>query len=160
MRKALEAYYDAGFLRIADSHDEGGMGMPETIAFSCNEIFTAASLSFFTYPILGHGNATLLRNFGTDGQRSLYLDNILSGRWGGTMCLTEPGAGSDVGALRTKATRLPDGSFPSVDRRRYLERRRRHLRKHHTFRARAHRGRSGRDEGHIAFHRSQVPGAP
>jgi len=111
MRKALEAYYDAGFLRIADSHDEGGMGMPETIAFSCNEIFTAASLSFFTYPILGHGNATLLRNFGTDGQRSLYLDNILSGRWGGTMCLTEPGAGSDVGALRTRATRLPDGSF-------------------------------------------------
>ncbi len=111
MRKALAAYYDAGFLRIADSHDEGGMGMPETIAFSCNEIFTAASLSFFTYPILGHGNATLLRNFGTDGQRSLYLDNILSGRWGGTMCLTEPGAGSDVGALRTKATRLPDGSF-------------------------------------------------
>ncbi|MGV7929203.1 MAG: acyl-CoA dehydrogenase [Spirochaetota bacterium] len=111
MRKALAAYYDAGFLRIADSHDEGGMGMPETIAFSCNEIFTAASLSFFTYPILGHGNATLLRNFGTDGQRSLYLDNILSGRWGGTMCLTEPGAGSDVGALRTRATRLPDGSF-------------------------------------------------
>lgn len=111
MRKALAAYYDAGFLRIADSHDESGMGMPEVIAFSCNEIFTAASLSFFTYPILGHGNATLLRNFGTDGQRSLYLDNILSGRWGGTMCLTEPGAGSDVGALRTKATRLPDGSF-------------------------------------------------
>ncbi len=111
MKKALAAYYDAGFLRMADSHDEGGMGMPEAIAFACNEIFTAASLSFFTYPILGHGNATLLRNFGTDEQRALYLDNILSGRWGGTMCLTEPGAGSDVGALRTKATRLPDGSY-------------------------------------------------
>jgi len=111
MKKALAAYYDAGFLRISDSHDEGGMGMPETIAFACNEIFTAASLSFFTYPILGHGNATLLRNFGTDEQRTLYMENILSGRWGGSMCLTEPGAGSDVGALRTRATRLPDGSY-------------------------------------------------
>ncbi|MDI9424185.1 MAG: acyl-CoA dehydrogenase family protein, partial [Spirochaetota bacterium] len=111
MKKALSAYYEAGFLRIADSHDEGGMGMPETIAFSCNEIFTAASMSFFTYPILGHGNATLLRNFGTDEQRALYMENILSGRWGGSMCLTEPGAGSDVGALRTKAARLSDGSF-------------------------------------------------
>ncbi len=111
MKKALSAYYEAGFLRIADSHDEGGMGMPETIAFSCNEIFTAASMSFFTYPILGHGNATLLRNFGTDEQRALYMENILSGRWGGSMCLTEPGAGSDVGALRTQAARLSDGSF-------------------------------------------------
>ncbi len=120
MKKALAAYYDAGFLRIADSHDEGGMGMPETIAFSCNEIFTAASLSFFTYPILGHGNATLLRNFGTDEQRALYLENILSGHWGGTMCLTEPGAGSDVGALLTKATRLPDGGFRISGRKTFI----------------------------------------
>ncbi len=111
IKAAFNAYRDAGFTGAADDPAIGGMGLPEIIAYSCNEMFTAGSLSFYTYPLLGHGNATLLKRFGSDTQKRVYLKNLVTGRWGGTMCLTEPGAGSDVGALTTKAVRHPDGTY-------------------------------------------------
>lgn len=111
IKAAFNAYRDAGFTGAADDPAIGGMGLPEIIAYSCNEMFTAGSLSFYTYPLLGHGNATLLKRFGSDTQKRGYLKNLVTGRWGGTMCLTEPGAGSDVGALTTKAVRHSDGTY-------------------------------------------------
>jgi hypothetical protein len=63
------------------------------------------------YPGLTHGAATLIQHHGTEEQKNKYMLKMYEGRWGGTMCLTEPGAGSDVGALKTSAKRLPDGKF-------------------------------------------------
>jgi alkylation response protein AidB-like acyl-CoA dehydrogenase len=110
-KAAYKAYVDAGFTNITGDPDEGGMGMPVTIGHACEEYFSAANGSLLGYPGLTHGAADLIKNFGTDEQKRLYLGKMYSGKWGGTMCLTEPNAGSDVGALRTKAVRREDGTY-------------------------------------------------
>jgi alkylation response protein AidB-like acyl-CoA dehydrogenase len=107
----LRKYNEAGFVGMIEDPEIGGMGMPGAIAIAVNEIFTSASLSFTTYPGLSHGAAALIENFGTDEQKKVYLEKMLSGQWGGTMCLTEPEAGSDVGNLKTKAIPQPDGTY-------------------------------------------------
>jgi len=61
--------------------------------------------------MLNHGAAIMIQNYGNEEQKKLYVPRILSGEWGGTMCLTEPEAGSDVGALKSKALRQPDGTY-------------------------------------------------
>lgn len=110
-KPALKAYHEAGFIGIPEDPEIGGMGMPACIAMAANEIFTAASLAFTVYPGLSHGAAMLIDTFGTEEQRKLYIPKMLSGEWGGTMCLTEPEAGSDVGNLKTKAVKQPDGAY-------------------------------------------------
>ena len=96
---------------MCEDVDMGGMGMPITIYEACNELFMAASVSMMMYPGLGHGAMMLIHNFGSEEQKKTYIGKMISGKWGGTMCLTEPDAGSDVGALKTKAVRLPDGTY-------------------------------------------------
>ncbi len=110
-KPALDAYHDAGFVSLAQPPEIDGMGMPELIYWVCTEYFSAASLSFPMYPELTIGAANLIKNFGTDDQKKTYLSEMMAGKWGGTMCLTEPQAGSDVGALRTKAVKQPDGTY-------------------------------------------------
>jgi alkylation response protein AidB-like acyl-CoA dehydrogenase len=75
------------------------------------EFMFAANFAFLTYPGLTHGSARLIEQYGTEEQKKKYMYNMYGGKWTGTMCLTEPGAGSDVGALKTSAKRLPDGTF-------------------------------------------------
>ncbi|HOQ13233.1 MAG TPA: acyl-CoA dehydrogenase [Spirochaetota bacterium] len=110
-RDGIKAYYDAGFGSIYDNQHIGGMGMPYAIAMACIEFIMAANYSLFMYPGLSHGAMELIEEYGTPEQWKLYGEKILTGEWGGTMCLTEPDAGSDVGALKTKAIRQPDGTF-------------------------------------------------
>ncbi|MCP4132297.1 MAG: acyl-CoA dehydrogenase [bacterium] len=107
----LDAYYEAGFLTISDEEEIGGMGMPFSIGATCTEMFIAASLAQTIYPGLAHGALLLIETFGTEEMKKLYCDKIRSGKWGGTMCLTEPEAGSDVGALKTKAVKQEDGTY-------------------------------------------------
>jgi len=111
LKPALDAYNAAGFVAINEDIDLGGMGMPVSIGMSCNEIFTAASLAFTSYPTLSRGAAELIETFGSDDLKDVYLEKMLTGQWGGTMCLTEPDAGSDVGALKTKAIPGDDGTY-------------------------------------------------
>ncbi len=108
---ALDAFYEAGFGGMDISEEWGGMGIPQVISWACNEYFCAANYPLLMYPGLTHGAAELIEAFGTEEQKHMYLANMYSGKWGGTMCLTEPDAGSDVGALKTKAVRQPDGTF-------------------------------------------------
>lgn len=110
-KPAYRAYVDAGFLNITGDPDDGGMGMPLAIGNACEEFFSAGNGSLLGYPGLTHGAAELIKAFGTEEQKRLYLEKMYSGTWCGTMCLTEPNAGSDVGALRTKAVRQPDGTY-------------------------------------------------
>jgi alkylation response protein AidB-like acyl-CoA dehydrogenase len=108
---ALKAYYEGGFMGMADDPHHGGMGMPNAITWACYEYFMAANYPIVMYPGLTHGAMELIHAFGTEEQIHTYCDKMMSGEWGGTMCLTEPDAGSDVGALKTKAVKQKDGTF-------------------------------------------------
>ena len=108
----LKAYYEAGFLGLATDPKWGGMGMPHAIYWCVNDFFTAASCSFTMFPMLAIGACNMYINFLPDTPwKKVLVEKMLSGEWGGTMCLTEPDAGSDVGALKTKATKNPDGTY-------------------------------------------------
>ncbi|MCX7677796.1 MAG: acyl-CoA dehydrogenase [Spirochaetes bacterium] len=110
-KPALDAFHEAGFLNVIDPVEKGGMGMPYAVGIACNEIFSAGCMAMLMYPGLSHGAMLLIENFGTEEQKKLFIPNMQTGKWGGTMCLTEPEAGSDVGALKTKAVKLPDGTY-------------------------------------------------
>ncbi len=110
-KPALKAFNEAGFVSLSNDQEIGGMGMPDSIAQCCTEYFTAASVAFSMYPALTIGSMNLVKNFGTDEMKEKFLSKMVYGEWGGTMCLTEPDAGSDVGALKTKAVKQDDGTY-------------------------------------------------
>ena len=107
----FKKYCEAGWLNPMDSPDVGGQGIPYSVGFSIMELFGAANYAFCMYPGLTHGAAGLIHSFGTEEQKNKYMYKLFSGEWTGTMCLTEPGAGSDVGALKTTAKKLADGKY-------------------------------------------------
>ncbi|HMA85292.1 MAG TPA: acyl-CoA dehydrogenase, partial [Desulfosalsimonadaceae bacterium] len=86
-------------------------GMPKTVSLAANEYFYGANPAFMLYHGLTHGAAQLIETFGTDQQKQAYLKKLYSGEWSGTMLLTEPNAGSDVGALETTAVKNDDGTY-------------------------------------------------
>ncbi|HUN54878.1 MAG TPA: acyl-CoA dehydrogenase [Smithella sp.] len=110
-REPYKAFCEAGWLNPMDSPEVGGQGIPAAVGFSNLELFGAASYALMMYPGLTHGAAGLIHTYGNEEQKKKYMHRLFSGEWSGTMCLTEPGAGSDVGALRTTAKRLPDGKY-------------------------------------------------
>jgi alkylation response protein AidB-like acyl-CoA dehydrogenase len=96
---------------MVDDPEWGGQGMPRSIASATMEYFNGANYPFMMYPGLTHGAGKLVEEFGTDDQKRIFLKKMYTGEWAGTMLLTEPGAGSDVGALTTTAKRNDDGTF-------------------------------------------------
>jgi hypothetical protein len=107
----FKKYVEAGWLCSTESPDVGGQGLPLVVRSACLEFMFAANSPFLMYPGLTHGAAHLIEQYGTEEQKNKYMYNMYGGRWTGTMCLTEPGAGSDVGALKTSAKKLPGGTF-------------------------------------------------
>jgi alkylation response protein AidB-like acyl-CoA dehydrogenase len=110
-KPGYKALAEAGFISLQDDPEIGGAGMPIAISTSCFEYFVAGNGPLAGYASLTHGAADLITNFGTDEQKALYLEKMLTGQWTGTMCLTEPDAGSDVGALKSKAVKQSDGTY-------------------------------------------------
>ncbi len=102
---------EGGWLAMSDPQEVGGQGLPIVVGQPCVEMMGAANWSLLMYPGLTHGAALLLEKYGTPELREIYMEKMFSGEWGGTMCLTEPGAGSDVGNLRTRAVRNSDGTY-------------------------------------------------
>ncbi|MBU2645398.1 acyl-CoA dehydrogenase [bacterium] len=110
--KVYELYREGEWLAMSDDPDEcGGGGMPHTLSLVANEFFIGGNLSFMLYNGLTHGAAKLVEHFGTEQQKQLFLKRMMSGEWAGTMLLTEPEAGSDVGALTTSAKKNDDGTY-------------------------------------------------
>ncbi len=109
--KAYKLYCEGEWLAMCDDPDFGGQGMPRSLATAAGELFVGANCAFQMYPGLTHGAGKLVEEFGTHAQKQTYLKNMFTGKWAGTMCLTEPEAGSDVGNLSTTATRNEDGTF-------------------------------------------------
>ena len=89
----------------------GGQGAPSFVALASVEYFMAANWPLFTYAGLGCSTANMIQNYGTPEQIEMYVKKLVSGKWGGTMLLTEPSAGSDVGAIETLAVKNEDGSY-------------------------------------------------
>ena len=112
--KVYQAYCEGEWLAMSDDPDWGGQGMPRAVGLAANEYFFGACNSFMLYQMLSHGAARLVESFGTDVQKNLCLKNMFSGKWSGTMLLTEPSAGSDVGALETVAYPQGDGTYKIV----------------------------------------------
>jgi alkylation response protein AidB-like acyl-CoA dehydrogenase len=104
-------FVEAGWLCAHKAPEVGGQGMPLSAYSACFEYFDAANFAFIMYPGLTQGAAALIEHHGTEEQKNKYMFRMYAGEWTGTMCLTEPGAGTDVGAVRTTAKRLPDGTF-------------------------------------------------
>eukprot|EP00767_Chilomastix_cuspidata_P006956 gnl/Chilomastix_cuspidata/7466.p1 GENE.gnl/Chilomastix_cuspidata/7466~~gnl/Chilomastix_cuspidata/7466.p1 ORF type:complete len:602 (+),score=22.40 gnl/Chilomastix_cuspidata/7466:1432-3237(+) len=109
--KVYKNYCEGGWLSMSDKTEWGGQGMPEIVSKGANEYFYGACNSFMLYNMLSHGAARLIESFGTEQQKKEALKNMYSGKWSGTMLLTEPDAGSDVGALTTSAKRNDDGTY-------------------------------------------------
>src|SRR5215475_2338447 len=109
-----EAYRDwsaAGWNGISGPTDWGGQGLPHAINSACIEMWNSAAMAFGIGVVLTMGAIDTLEAHGTDHLKKTYLPKLVSGEWMGTMQLTEPQAGSDVGALRTKAERAGDGTY-------------------------------------------------
>ncbi|MGB5422632.1 MAG: acyl-CoA dehydrogenase family protein, partial [Desulfobacterales bacterium] len=110
-KKVYETYREGEWVAMTESIDWGGQGMPRTVALAASEYFIGANLAFMMYPGLTHGAGRLIETFGTAEQKEFFVKKLYTGQWCGTMLLTEPEAGSDVGALTTTASKNDDGTY-------------------------------------------------
>jgi len=110
-REAYQEFVQSGWLTQSDDPELGGQGLPEIIKFATHEMFLAANFPFMCFVNLTHDAAKLIELFGDDGQKATYIEKMYGGDWTGTMALTEAGAGSDVGAIKTRARLAEDGTY-------------------------------------------------
>lgn len=110
-KEAYTAWAAAGWNGLVAPADWGGQDLPHALNAACVEMWNSASMAFGIGPVLTMAAIDALAAYGSEELKQLYLGKLVSGEWMGTMQLTEPQAGSDVGALRTKATRADDGSY-------------------------------------------------
>ncbi|AKZ64163.1 acyl-CoA dehydrogenase [Herbaspirillum hiltneri N3] len=110
-KEAFRQFGEAGWQGVQHPVEFGGQGLPKLVATPCIEMLNSANLSFALCPLLTDGTIEALMTAGTEEQKSTYLTNFISGKWTGTMNLTEPQAGSDLALVRTRAVPQDDGTF-------------------------------------------------
>ncbi|HSS07592.1 MAG TPA: acyl-CoA dehydrogenase family protein, partial [Rhodanobacteraceae bacterium] len=110
-KKAYEQYVENGWSGLTSPAAFGGQAMPQVLGCAVKEMLDSANLSWGNYPLLSHGATEALLHHGDDWQREVFLKPIVEGRWTGTMCLTEPQCGTDLGLLKTKAEPAADGGY-------------------------------------------------
>ncbi|MCF8168163.1 MAG: acyl-CoA dehydrogenase [Rhodoferax sp.] len=110
-KEAFKQFAEGGWQGLQHPLDFGGQGLPKTIGAACGEMQNSANMSFALCPLLSDGAIEALLTAGSDELKASYLGNLVAGKWTGTMNLTEPQAGSDLAAVRTRAEPEPDGSF-------------------------------------------------
>ncbi|NQW09246.1 MAG: acyl-CoA dehydrogenase [Alphaproteobacteria bacterium] len=108
---AYAQFIEGGWNGAAFEEEYGGMGLPWLVATALQEMWQGANMAFGLCPLLTQAAIEALREVGTDAQKALYLPKLVSGEWTGTMNLTEPQAGTDLAAIRTRAERAEDGSY-------------------------------------------------
>ncbi|MFN9771718.1 MAG: acyl-CoA dehydrogenase C-terminal domain-containing protein [Burkholderiales bacterium] len=110
-KEAWRQFKEGGWPTLTCTPEYGGQGLPHAVGMAFQEMMNSANQAWTMYPGLTHGAYDCLKAHGTDAQKALYLPRFVSGEWTGTMCLTEPHCGTDLGMLRSKAEPNPDGSF-------------------------------------------------
>jgi alkylation response protein AidB-like acyl-CoA dehydrogenase len=110
-KEAFKQYVDGGWQGLQHPLDFGGQGLPKTIGAACGEMLNSANMSFALCPLLTDGAIEALLTAGSEELKATYLEKLVSGQWTGTMNLTEPQAGSDLAAVRSRAEPQPDGTY-------------------------------------------------
>nr|WP_315483654.1 acyl-CoA dehydrogenase [uncultured Undibacterium sp.] len=110
-KEAFKMFGEAGWQGVQHPTEFGGQGLPKLVATPCIEMLHAANLSFALCPLLSDGAIEALLTAGSDADKATYLENLISGKWTGTMNLTEPQAGSDLAMVRTRAVPQDDGTY-------------------------------------------------
>jgi alkylation response protein AidB-like acyl-CoA dehydrogenase len=110
-KEAYKKMTEGGWIGISADEKYGGQGLPHVVAVAMNEFISAANMAFGMYPGLSMGAYRALTLHGTEEQKKVYLPKLATGEWAGTMNLTEPHCGTDLGLIRTKAVPQPDGSY-------------------------------------------------
>ncbi len=118
--EAYRRVAEGGWLGITADPDHGGMGLPQTLSSCVDEMMAGANLSLSLCPLLTHGAIEALAHHGCDAIRALHLPKLVAGTWTGTMNLTEPQAGTDVGAIRTRAEPRGDGTYGITGQKIYI----------------------------------------
>ncbi|KAB0652199.1 acyl-CoA dehydrogenase [Acinetobacter bohemicus] len=110
-KEAFKQYAEGGWIGLGADEEWGGQGMPKMLTVLADEMLFATNPSFLLYPLLSVGAGMALNSYASQEQKETYLPKIYSGEWSGTMCLTEPHAGTDLGIIKTKAERNEDGTY-------------------------------------------------
>ena len=110
-KRPYKLFVEGEWTAMTADPDLGGQGLPVMVAQAAGEYLSGANYAFGFYGFEGYAAGRMIEVFGTDQQKELFLKKMYTGEWGGTMDLTEPGAGSDVGALTTTAVKNSDGTY-------------------------------------------------
>ncbi|MFD1382382.1 acyl-CoA dehydrogenase C-terminal domain-containing protein [Rhodanobacter aciditrophus] len=110
-KEAYQQYVEGGWPSLSHSPEMGGQGLPESLGMMVTELVATSNWAWSMYPGLSHGAMNTLEQHGTEEQKQAYLTKLVSGEWTGTMCLTEPHCGTDLGMLKTKAVPNENGSY-------------------------------------------------
>ncbi|TXC70711.1 acyl-CoA dehydrogenase [Sphingomonas ginsenosidivorax] len=110
-KEAYNQYVESGWATLGNQPEYGGQGMPHVVSTAFQEYMISSNMAFAMYPGLTHGAIAALIAKGSDAQKAMYVPKMVSGEWGGTMNLTEPQCGTDLGLIRTKAEPQADGSY-------------------------------------------------
>ena len=110
-KQAFDQFVEGGWTGLTNAPEHGGQGMPATLGGVLTEMIDSANLAWGNFPMLSHGAVKALETYGEDWQKEVFLKPLVEGRWTGTMCLTEPHCGTDLGLLKTKAMPNDDGSY-------------------------------------------------
>ena len=110
-KEAYNKFIEDGWTSLSCDPKYGGQGMPKTVSAFFDEMLSSASLSFKLYSELSIGAYNCINRHATDSIKNKFLPKMVEGKWSGTMCLTEPVCGTDLGLLKTKAVEQPDGTF-------------------------------------------------
>ena len=119
-KEAYKEYCQGGWNAVPFSQEHGGQGLPWLVTFAVNEMWQGANMSFGLCPLLNQGAIEAIHEHGSDDQKKAYLEKLVLGEWTGTMNLTEPQAGSDLAAVRTKAIPNKDGTYHIVGQKIYI----------------------------------------
>jgi alkylation response protein AidB-like acyl-CoA dehydrogenase len=110
-KEAYRQFVDNGWNALSGNPEHGGQGLPKVVSAAVQEMWKSANISFSLCPLLTLGAIEALELAGTDAQKAMYLPNMISGKWTGTMNITEPQAGSDLAAIRSRAVPQGDGTY-------------------------------------------------
>ena len=155
-KSAYERFAQAGWIGLPVPEEYGGQALPQILLGPTLEMWNAANIGFANGPLLNQGAIEAIELVGSEEQKPRFIPNLVSGKWMGTMCLTEPQAGSDLAQVRARA--VPQGDSLSHQRHQDLHhlRRARHGREHHPSRAGASARCARRYQRHLALYRAEV----
>ena len=153
---AYKQFVENGWPLLSKSVEHGGQGLPRLLAIALSEMVSSANMAFGMYPGLTSGAYEALMAGGSDEQKAKYGPKMASGEWAGTMNLTEPQCGTDLGLIKTKAVPQSDGSYKITGQKIWISGGEQDDRQYHSPRPGPDRGRAGRHQGHLALRRAEI----